>query len=58
MRSHAGYRIGTVEGTAELTVRAVGPDRVAPFAIGPGRADIGGYGGPSPRETGEASCVR
>src|ERR1700757_667364 len=32
------------------TVRAAGPDTVAGSAIGPGRTDIGGYGGSPPRE--------
>ena len=32
-------------------VRAGGPDTIAVFAIRPGRADIGGYGGSSPRAT-------
>jgi len=32
-------------------VRAGGPDKIAIFAIRPGRADIGGYGGSSPRKT-------
>jgi len=30
-------------------VRAAGPDKIAVSAIGPGRTDIGGYGGSSPR---------
>jgi hypothetical protein len=57
MRSRAGYRIGKVE----LTVRVGGPDKIALFAIYAGgghyaRADIGGYGGSSPREV--TACVR
>jgi hypothetical protein len=33
-----------------LFVGADGPDTIAAFAIRPGRTDIGGYGGSSPRE--------
>jgi hypothetical protein len=35
------------------TVGVGGPDAVAVFAIRPARADIGGYGGSSPRMTTE-----
>jgi hypothetical protein len=52
MSSRAGYRIGKVE----PIVRAEGPDKIALFAIRPARADIGGYGGSSPREV--TACVR
>jgi hypothetical protein len=39
-------------GASALTVvRVDGPDNIAVFAIRPGRPDVGGYGGSSPRET-------
>ena len=55
---HRRYRMSspreTTAGTGvspEIFVGADGPDTIAVFAIWPVRADIGGYGGSSPRET-------